>query len=106
MPIHRKETSMRKLILAASLALAAAAFLPAIAEAAPAFASSPEVQAPAGQAATGDIQQVQYRDWRHDGRRFDGPREFRHGPRRYGPPPYYGRHHRHHRRYYDRPYYR
>jgi len=92
---------MRKLILAASLALGAAAFLPAIAEAAPAFASGPEVQTPAG-----DIQQVQYRDWRYEGRRFDGPREFRHGHRRYGPPPYYGRHHRHHRRYYDRPYYR
>jgi hypothetical protein len=105
---------MRKLILAASLALGAAAFLPAIAEAAPAFAPGREVQVPAGKAPAGDIQQVQYRDWRDDGRRFDGPREFRHGPRRYGPPaygrryggppPYYGRHH--HRRYYDRPYYR
>ncbi|AOO82689.1 hypothetical protein [Bosea vaviloviae] len=96
---------MRKLIFAASLALGAATFLPAIAQAAPAFASGREIQAPAG-----DIQQVQYRDWRYDGRR-----EFRHGPRRYGPPghaygrryggppPYYARHHR---RYYDRPYYR
>ncbi|MDR6870488.1 hypothetical protein J2Y55_001488 [Bosea sp. BE125] len=93
---------MRKLILAASLALAAAAFLPAIAEAAPAFASSPEVQVPAGKAPTGDIQQVQYRDWRYDRPRRYGPRAY--GRRYGGPPPYYARHH--HRRYYDRPYYR
>lgn len=90
---------MRKLILAASLALGAAVFLPAIAEAAPAFTSGREVQTPAG-----DIQQVQYRDWRYDGpRRYDPPA---YGRRYGGPPPYYGRHHHHHRRYYDRPYYR
>ena len=97
---------MRNFFLASAVMLGLAAALPAAALAAPPMTAGDLLSG------TSDIQQVQYRDWRHGrghyshGYRYGPPRGY-YGRRHYGPPPYgYARGHWRHRHYYGRPYYR